>query len=83
MPRCTCNCAPNPGCPVDHERIAESLEDAVRERIAEKSFTTLAAACGDYVFERRKSANWPHGYRFSAWYRDKIEREIDLERRSP
>ena len=81
MTRCLCTLAPNPHCPCDHELAAASLEDAVRERIAEKSFTTLAAACGDYVFERRKSANWPHGYRFSAWYRDVIEREIDLERR--
>ena len=81
MTRCLCTLAPNPHCPVDHELAAASLEDAVRERIAATPYSDLRDACVDFWYRRKDSLRWPHGYRFSAWYRDVIEREIDMERR--
>lgn len=78
MKRCCCAFgALNPACAVDHDAIAESLAEAVQERIAAKPYGEVREACEDFAWARKQSKRWPHGYSFGKWYRDKIERELE------
>lgn len=74
MKRCTCTSTFNPDCPVDHDLIAESLENEVNDRIKDMSFSEKREWRSDYnvavFFGRTKRP-------FRDWLKDRIETSLE------